>query len=153
MMSEAASVEEQARALMAEAAALEEQNRLLEAQSGVRTIPTTSQPETRSHHDAQTHQQNRNPSAQHAPQNHAPTNHTSNNGTQHTDTPQLQLKSKPASIVRRCTTTQNGALLKLQHRSGLYQQTILMLHTDNSKTGGSSMSSQLGVAFSSCWPP
>ena len=56
----------EARVLMAEAAALEEQNRHLEAQSRVRTIPTTSQPETRSHHDAQTHQQNRNPSAQHS---------------------------------------------------------------------------------------
>ena len=76
MMAEAATIGKQARALIAEAVALKEQTGYLE------TIPTTSQPETSSYQEAQAHQQNKNPSVQHAPQ------HTSSNDTQ--QMPQLQ---------------------------------------------------------------
>ena len=68
-------IQSSARVIMAEAAAIEEENRRLEAQSRVQTIPTTVQPETRSHHDAQIHQQKRSPSAQQSSQNHTPVSH------------------------------------------------------------------------------
>ena len=52
VISSSVSMTSSARVIMAEAASVEKENRRLEAQSRIQTIPTTFQPETRSHHDA-----------------------------------------------------------------------------------------------------
>ena len=86
MMTEAATIGEQVRALVAGALALKEQNRHLEA------FPTTTQPETSLDQETQTPQQNRNPSAKQAPQN------TSSKVTQQLS----QLQASDPAKIRTC---------------------------------------------------